>query len=333
MHKQLNRRLWICAYGQLYGHWTCPSYLLVKSVIRSTVVLLSAFSFGLKLVDSRRGTGFLFDLYLFILILSCIKKSCCLFCAQLTAERNTKMPPSSSPHLQVLPGLDLLRDDKHFLFSLNSLGKNLILVFSYSCQLLQSKIEQNTRNSSPVCLVAESNVIKIWFFSRNMEWQTWTILITIILERQFFNKTHVQFHIKSQQAQTDHNTEWVHISLHTLRLQSLQSGPVVHSVHQLWSSLQVVGQVKILHWEDRENKDRLLWTDAVPVNQNILGDMTRTFFRRIHKKRVLVALFSLGVQKVELTLQPLYFLEGKDKQWLTSASGLEKDLDEVLRPP
>lgn len=80
--------------------------------------------------------------------------------AMLSVECNTKMPLSSSPHLQILPGLDLLRDDKHFLFSINSLGKNLILVFSYSSQLLQSKTGQNTKNSSPICF---ESIAKIFF--------------------------------------------------------------------------------------------------------------------------------------------------------------------------
>lgn len=132
-------------------------------MIHSPAVHLSAFSFGLKLVDSCSGLGFLFDLYLFILILLWIKNILLFILwfdmqAMLAVECKTKMPLSSS-HLQILPGLDLLRDYKHFLFSINSLGKNLILVFSYSCQLLQSKIGQhNTRNSSPIWFVTESIV-------------------------------------------------------------------------------------------------------------------------------------------------------------------------------
>lgn len=50
----------------------------------------------------------------------------------------TLLSKAWSAHLQILPGLNLLCDNKHFLFSINPLGKNLILMFSYSCQLLQS---------------------------------------------------------------------------------------------------------------------------------------------------------------------------------------------------
>lgn len=132
-------------------------------MIRSPAVHLSALSFRLKLVDSCSGLSFLLDLNFFILILLWIKISFILWFdvrAMLTIECETKM--SSSPHLKILPGLDLLRDDKHFLFSINSLGKNLILMFSYSCQLLQSKKGQNTSNSSPNCFVTKS-IVKIVF--------------------------------------------------------------------------------------------------------------------------------------------------------------------------
>lgn len=61
-----------------YVHYT--DFSLRKLVIRSSVVHLSAFSLGLKLVDGCSGMGFLFDLYFFILILLWIKILCCLFC-------------------------------------------------------------------------------------------------------------------------------------------------------------------------------------------------------------------------------------------------------------
>lgn len=70
---------------------------------------------------------------------------------------------------------------------------------------------------------------------------------------------HRHKHTIIQHAQTYHHTLWVYVSLHALSLQSFQSGSVVDAVQQLWSSLQVVGQVKSLNWEDTQNKVTLLW--------------------------------------------------------------------------
>lgn len=97
------------------------------------VVHLSAFSLGLKLVDSCSLMSFLFHLYFLILILWEIK-----MVKGGSWTQTLLSEPWLSPYLQVLPGLNLLCDNKHFFFSINPLRKNLILMFSYSCQLLES---------------------------------------------------------------------------------------------------------------------------------------------------------------------------------------------------
>lgn len=56
------------------------------------------------------------------------------------AHQHQNFQEPCPPHLQVLTGLNFLADDKHFLFSVNSLGKYLVLMFPLLCQFLQVQI-------------------------------------------------------------------------------------------------------------------------------------------------------------------------------------------------
>lgn len=99
---------------------------------------LSAFPFGLKLVNGCSVWRLSLNLHLLILILEHkVKKE--VVDNRLDRNKNIRWESIQklSPYLKVFAHLNLLWDHKHFLFSVDSLGKSLVLVFPYICHLLQ----------------------------------------------------------------------------------------------------------------------------------------------------------------------------------------------------
>lgn len=124
-------------------------------------------------------------------------------------------------------------------------------------------------------------------------------------------------------SNTDLHTVRLYSSLDSLSLQSVQSWSVVHSVHQLRSCVEVVCQVKWVHWGDtikhllrRFNfSGNLITTKSHKdntINIIVYCKFIFTVFLWIHKKCMLVFLFAVCIQKMELSFQPLNFLKAND---------------------
>lgn len=132
---------------------------------------------------------------------------------------------------------------------------------------------------------------------------------------------------------TDLHTVRLYSSLDGLSLQSFQSRSVVHSVHQLRSCVELFCQVKWLHWGDTVNcsaspvtlelfkatKTRMLTSNIIIYSTSIF-----TFFLGIYKKCMLVFLFAVCIQKMELPFQPLNFLKANDKHTKITGGQLQR---------